>query len=195
MDDKKKQEEKKVVYEEAEEASDGINDDADLSLDMDIEIAKEKIIKLKEKLKKCSKEKEEYLDGWQRSKAEMINYRRRQEEQMAEWLKMAQAGLIKDLLPILDTIEAGIRNWGLGIKENKENYLEKIKEQLLKILTSYGLEEIKTIGEKFNPEFHEAIEQVESVENEDEIIVEEVQKGYLLNGKVLRAAKIKISKK
>ncbi len=195
MDDEKKQEEKKVVYEEAEEASDGINDDADLSLDMDIEIAKEKIIKLKEKLKKCSKEKEEYLDGWQRSKAEMINYRRRQEEQMAEWLKMAQAGLIKDLLPILDTIEAGIRNWGLGIKENKENYLEKIKEQLLKILTSYGLEEIKTIGEKFNPEFHEAIEQVESVENEDEIIVEEVQKGYLLNGKVLRAAKIKISKK
>jgi|SRR3989339_342586 len=191
MDDKKKQEEKKVVYEEAEEASDGINDDADLDMDM----AKEKIIKLKEKLKKCSKEKEEYLDGWQRSKAEMINYRRRQEEQMAEWLKMAQAGLIKDLLPILDTIEAGIRNWGLGIKENKENYLEKIKEQLLKILTSYGLEEIKTIGEKFNPEFHEAIEQVESVENEDEIIVEEVQKGYLLNGKVLRAAKIKISKK
>ncbi|KKR03666.1 MAG: Protein GrpE [Parcubacteria group bacterium GW2011_GWF2_39_13b] len=191
MDDKKKQEEKKVVYEEAEEASDGINDDADLDMDM----AKEKIIKLKEKLKKCSKEKEEYLDGWQRSKAEMINYRRRQEEQMAEWLKMAQAGLIKDLLPILDTIEAGIRNWGLGIKENKENYLEKIKEQLLKILTSYGLEEIKTIGEKFNPEFHEAIEQVESVENEDGIIVEEVQKGYLLNGKVLRAAKIKISKK
>ena len=191
MDDEKKQEEKKVVYEEAEEASDGINDDADLDMDM----AKEKIIKLKEKLKKCSKEKEEYLDGWQRSKAEMINYRRRQEEQMAEWLKMAQAGLIKDLLPILDTIEAGIRNWGLGIKENKENYLEKIKEQLLKILTSYGLEEIKTIGEKFNPEFHEAIEQVESVENEDEIIVEEVQKGYLLNGKVLRAAKIKISKK
>jgi len=191
MDDEKKQEEKKVVYEEAEEASDGINDDADLDMDM----AKEKIIKLKEKLKKCSKEKEEYLDGWQRSKAEMINYRRRQEEQMAEWLKMAQAGLIKDLLPILDTIEAGIRNWGLGIKENKENYLEKIKEQLLKILTSYGLEEIKTIGEKFNPEFHEAIEQVESVENEDGIIVEEVQKGYLLNGKVLRAAKIKISKK
>lgn len=186
MTNKQKQDEQEMIYEE-----DIGNDDVDLDVDM----AKEKINKLKEKLKKCSKEKEEHLDGWQRAKAEMINYRRRQEEQMAEWLKIAQAGLIKDLLPILDTIEAGIRNWELGIKENKENYLEKIKEQLLKILTNHGLEEIKTIGEKFNPEFHEAIEQVESAENEDGIIVEEVQRGYLLSGKVLRTSKVKVTKK
>lgn len=186
MTDEQKQNEQEIIYEEDNE-----NDDVDL----DVEIAKEKINKLKEKLKKCSKEKEEYLDGWQRSKAEMINYRRRQEEQTAEWLKMAQAGLISDLLPILDTLEAGFKNYDLRVKNEENIKLEPIKKQLLGILKKYGLEEMKTAGEKFNPEFHEAIEQVESAENEEGIIMEEAQKGYLLNGKVLRTSKVKVNKK
>lgn len=191
MIDEQNQNEQEVIYEE----DNGNEEDNESDADLDVDMVKEKINKLKEKLKKCSKEKDEYLDGWQRSKAEMINYRRRQEEQMAEWLKMASAGLINDLLPLMDTIEAGIKNWESGIKEKEENYLEKMKKQMLEILKHYGLEEIKATGEKFNPEFHEAIEQVESAENEEGIIVEEIQKGYLLNGRVLRTSKVKVSKK
>lgn len=189
MTDEQKQDEQEVIYEE-----DNGNDDADLDMDM----AKEKIDKLKEKLKKCSKEKEEYLDGWQRSKAEMINYRRRQEEQMTEWLKMAQAGLINDLLPVLDTyyareiyVKAGEE---AGLWKNKElDGSDVIINQLASILKKHGLEEIKTVGEKFNPELHDAIEQVIK-EGLEGIVIEEAQKGYLLNGKVLRTSKVKVSK-
>lgn len=186
MTDNQKQDEQELIQEE-----ENSNEDADLDLDM----AKGKIIKLKERIKKCSKEKEEYLDGWQRAKAEMINYRRRQEEQSAEWLKMAQAGLIKDLLPMLDTLEAGFKNYDLRFKNEENIKVKPIRDQLLDILKKYGLEEIETTGEKFNPEFHEAIEVAEDENREDGIIVEEIQKGYLLNGKVLRTSKVKVTKK
>ncbi|MFH1460800.1 MAG: nucleotide exchange factor GrpE, partial [Patescibacteria group bacterium] len=69
----------------------------------------------------------------------------------------------------------------------------QIKSQLENIFKKYGLAEIKSVGEKFNPEFHEAVEQIESKE-ESGTIVEEIQKGYLLNNKVLRPSKVKVSK-
>lgn len=151
--------------------------------------------KLKNKLKKCQQEKQEYLDGWQRAKADLINYRRRQEEQMKEWQKLINQGLICELLPVLDSLEAGISNYELRITNNKEkdSDLENIKKQLWEILKKHGLEEIKSLGQKFNPEFHETVESVES-DKEEGTIVEEVQKGYTLNGKVIRVAKVKVTK-
>jgi len=151
--------------------------------------------KLKEKLKKCQKEKQEYLDGWQRAQADLINYKRRQEEQMKEWQKLVNQELIIELLPVLDSLET--RNYAEIYAEprGKELFegINKIKEQLLVVLKKHGLEEIKSVGEKFNPEFHEAVESVESDEEEG-IIVEEIQKGYTLNGKVIRVAKVKVTK-
>lgn len=145
-----------------------------------------KIKKIKEKLKKCQEEKGQYLDGWQRAKADLINYKRRQEEQMEKWQKLINEGLIVDLLPVLDSLELGIKN-----QESRE--LEIIKKQFLKILENHGLDEIKSKGEKFNPEFHEAVESVQS-DKEEGRVVEEIQKGYTLNGEVIRTAKVKVSK-
>lgn len=175
-----------IIYDE--------NEDMAGDADLDIDEAKKIITKAKEKLKKCQEEKQEYLSGWQREKADFINFKRRQEEQAADWLKIAQAGLIKELLPVLDTLDAGIRNYDLGL-ENEENIKVKpIRDQLFDILKKHGVEEISTKGQKFNPELHEAIEIVESENDEEGIIGEEMQKGYLLNGKVLRTSKVKVTK-
>jgi molecular chaperone GrpE len=169
------------IYEEIEDGA-----------ELDVGAAKEKIGKLKEKLKKCQEDKHEYLTGWQREKADFINYKRRQEEQAGEWLKIAQAGLIKDLLPLADSLELGIRNWESGTGNEDKDHLEGIRKQLNDIFRKYGVEEIKAVGEKFNPEFHEAVESAEVAGGEEGKIMEEMQKGYLLNGKVLRVAKVKV---
>lgn len=186
MSDKQKDEQQIIYENEPGEMGDDFDFDGTGGSDQ----VRDKIKKIKEKLVKCSEEKQEYLAGWQRAQADFINYRKRQEEQVGEWLKMAESGLIADLLPVLDALEAAIRNHGGG---QDEGGAEAIKKQLEEILKNHGIEEIKAVGEKFNPEFHEAIEQVE-VGGEEGIIAEEAQKGYLLNGKIIRTSKVKVSK-
>ncbi len=150
----------------------------------------EKIKKIQEKLKKCQELKEEYLDGWQRAKADLINARKDDERRNQDFLKLANAVLISDILPVLDS-------FNLALEAHKNEEFSKgillIKMQLEDALKKYGLEEIKSLGEKFNLQFHEIIQEMES-EKEEGIITEEIQKGYLLNGKVLRPARVKISK-
>lgn len=143
-----------------------------------------KVEKLRKKLEQCRKEKEDYLTGWQRAQADLVNYKRRQEEQMTEWQKLMGEKVINDLLPILDSLERGTKTEGV----------RQIKEQFWGILENYGLKEIKSTGEKFNPEFHEAIESVLSDGDEENVVTEELQKGYILNNKVIRTAKVKIIK-
>lgn len=140
-----------------------------------------KIKKLKKKLQECQKDKEEYLTQAQRAGADLINYRRRQEEALQELRKYSQEALIKDLLPVLGSLLA-------GSEENED--IKRIKDQLESVLK---IKEIKALGEQFNPEFHEAIERVKSNKPSGSI-VEEVQKGYLLYDKVLRPTKVRVSK-
>ena len=145
---------------------------------------KSKIKKLKKKLKECQKEKEKYLTGWQRAQADLINYRRRQEEIMEEFRKYSQESLIREILPVLDSLRIG---------QEQIPELKTIKKQLKIILEKHNLKGIKAKGEKFNPEFHEAVEMVESNKESGEI-TEEIQKGYMLGEKVLRASKVKVNK-
>ncbi|NQV00623.1 MAG: nucleotide exchange factor GrpE [Parcubacteria group bacterium] len=140
--------------------------------------------KLKKRLKECQKQKEEYLTQAQQARADLINFRRRQEQFLEELKKYGQADFIKELLQVLDSLE-------IGSKNNED--LKQIQEQLEDILRKYNLKEIKTKGEKFNPEFHEAVEQVKSKE-ESGIIIQEIQKGYIIEDKVLRASKVKVAK-
>jgi len=152
-----------------------------------------KLEKLKEKFKECQKEKQEYLAGWQRTQADFINFKRRQEEQTGEWLKIFGEGLMRDILPVLDSLESGIRNQKSEIKEQELTGLTGVKKQLLGVLKKHGLEEMSSLGEKFDPSRHEAVAEIESEGRSGEV-AEEVQKGYLLNGKILRAAKVKVTK-
>ncbi len=160
------------------------NDTVEYIPEQDDEAA-DKIKKIKEKLKKCQKEKEEYLAGWQRAKADLINYKREQEQKISDYYKFANEGLVLEILLVLDSFEE-------AIKHSRDEGIKQLYNQFLGILKSNGLEEIKALGEKFNPEFHESIGGVKSDEKSG-IVVEEAQKGYKLHGKVLRPSKVKIS--
>jgi len=144
-----------------------------------------KIKKIKKALKQCQKEKEEYLAGWQRAKADLINYKKEQEQKISDYYKFANQGLILEILMVLDSFEG-------ALKHEKNEAIEQLYNQLKNILKNQGLEEIKAIGEKFNPEFHESVGEVKG--KKPGFIVKEVQKGYKLNNKVIRPSRVKISK-
>ncbi|OWK27075.1 MAG: nucleotide exchange factor GrpE [Parcubacteria group bacterium GW2011_GWA2_38_13b] len=136
----------------------------------------------------------EYLNGWKRAKADFINYKKRQEEAIVMFRKYAREDFVLEFLPIIDNFDEAVKH--LPENENQSRWIQgivAIKTQLGGILKNHGVQEIKTISEKFNPEFHEAVEAVES-EKESGMILEELRKGYTLNGKVIRAAKVRISK-
>ncbi len=140
--------------------------------------------KIKDKLKECQKEKEEYLTQAQRARADLINHKRRQEEMKDNLADSLEANIVRDFLPILDSLKAGAK---------KDKGIEQVLNQFQQELIKKGLEEIKSLGQKFNPEIHEAIEEIESKE-EPGIIVEVVQDGYRINNLILRPSKVKISK-
>lgn len=145
--------------------------------------------------KKCQKQAEEYLNGWKRAKADLINYKKRQEEIAGEFIKFANEDLIFEFLPILDNFTLAAQHLPKELKNSEwVKGIFQIKNQLENLLTARGVEEIKSAGEKFNPEFHEAIEEIKSSDKKTGMIVEEIQKGYKLNGKVIRAAKVKVAK-
>jgi len=145
--------------------------------------------KLRKKLKECQAEKQKYLDGWQRTQADFANFRRRNEEQLVEWSKTLGEGLIKDILPVLDSLDAAIAT------NPKDQGLLTLRNQLQTVLKKHGLEEIKAVNEKFNPQHHEVVECEEGGnEHGGEIVLREIQKGYILNGKLIRAAKVKVKK-
>jgi len=139
------------------------------------------IKKLKEKLKVAEEKAKEHLDGWQRAQAEFVNVRKRDEEAKTDFFKFAKSDLIEQLLPVVDSLELSLPHG------NKE--LEVIYKQLLSVLKSNGVEEENPMGEDFDPRRHEAIGTLEGEENK---ILEVMQKGYILSGKIIRPAKVKI---
>lgn len=147
--------------------------------------------KLDEDIKNLEQKAEEYLDGWKRAKADFINYKKEQEQTMSEFVKFANSSLILQILPVLDNFNLAIKHLPEGFKENEWiKGIFHIKTQLEDILKNQGIEEIKSEGEKFNPEIHEIV----GGESEGDMIVEEIQKGYRLHGKVIRAARVKVEK-
>ena len=153
--------------------------------------------KKEKKLEECQKQRDEYLAGWQRSRADFLNYKKDEMARIREILKYANEDLILKILPILDNFEKAEKEIP---EDKKDEYLEgllQIKRQLQDFLKNQGVEEIKSLNEKFDPNFHEVVEPAfaeAAAGKESGIIIEEVQKGYLLNGKVLRPAKVKINK-
>jgi len=142
----------------------------------------------------CQKKRDEYLAGWQRSRADFLNYKKEEAERIKELFKYVNEGLVLKILPILDNFEQAQKEIP---QEKKDQFLDgllNIKNQLKDFLRKQGVEEIKALGEKFDPNFHEVAEEVETKDKESGIIIEEVKKGYKLNGRVIRPAKVKISK-
>ncbi|MDD5551800.1 MAG: nucleotide exchange factor GrpE [Candidatus Pacebacteria bacterium] len=153
---------------------------------------KKKIKKIKSQLKQCQKEKEGYLKGWQKERAEFINYRKAEEKSLEHKEGALKIEIISEILPILDNLERAEKDMPKDLKNN--NWVKgmmNIKEQMKNFLKREGVEEMKE--EKiFNPEIHEAVAVGKGEEDE---ILEIFQKGYFLNGRVLRPAKVKVAQK
>lgn len=159
------------------------------------ENAAEAIKKLRERLKKAESEKQEYLTGWQRAKADMVNARKRDEAERKDFIKYANEALIADLVPVLDSFDMAMgnkeawekadKNWRMGV--------EYIYTQLIKALTENGLVEINPLNEKFDHARHEATTYEPVTDAKlDHVITAVIQKGYSLNGKVLKVPKVKV---
>lgn len=159
------------------------------------EHAGDAVKKLREKLKACETEKQEFLTGWQRAKADLINARKRDEEAKAEFAKYANERLIDGLIPALDSFELATGNKEIWEKVDKNwrTGVEYILNQLKQALNEAGLEEINPVGERFDPKRDEAAEYVpvESAEQNHQIIAV-IKKGYSLNGRPMRPPKVKV---
>ena len=148
---------------------------------------------LKKKLEECLKQKDEYLAGWQRARADFLNYKKEEMERISALLAYSGEELILKILPILDNFELVEKKMPEDLKKDESvKGILQIKNQILDFLKNQGVDEIKTVGEKFDPNLHEAVETQDG--QESGIILEEVQKGYMINGRLLRAAKVKVAR-
>ncbi len=151
-------------------------------------------------LEKCLKEKDEYLDGWKRAKADLINYKKDEAKRFEMMMKFSQEAIIKDLIMVLDNFDLALA--ALEKESKAENgsaeltikgiYL--IRTQLEDILKQNGLERvIISVGQPFDPFLQEAIASVDS-DQPSGTVIEEVERGYLLHGKLARPARVKVAK-
>ncbi len=148
------------------------------------------IKKVQKELKESKKIIQDYLAGWKRERADFLNFKKAESERIEKYINITKTELISDLLPILDNIYLAEKelpkedNWVrgfLGIKAQIEDFLKK-----------QGVEEIICLKKRFDPHFHEAVEQAKG--EKPGIVVEVIQKGYILNNKVIRPARVKVTK-
>ena len=134
----------------------------------------------------------ELTETLQRLQAEFENYKKRIEKELSNFAKIANKETIKKLLPIIDDFELALKN--CRAKDDFYKGIELIYSHLIDALHSQGLKHIECVGKKFDPYYHEALLTEES-DKEDNMILEELQKGYVLNDKVIRHSKVKVAKK
>lgn len=157
--------------------------------------------KIERQLGECEKKAAEYLAGWQRERANFLNYKKEEMERIANLVVYANEEMILKILPILDNFNVAEKKLSEDLRKDEHiKGLLQIKNQIQDLFKNQGLEEIKSLGEKFDPNFHEIIGEVSPSEAsakegkniEPGTIIEEIQKGYKINGRLLRPARVKI---
>lgn len=131
-------------------------------------------------------------DALQRERADVINVRRRHEEQIANLKTVVKAGVVSDLLPVVDNFERALKHVPDELKEN--DYVKGVQgvvKQFEKTLEDIGVTRIKTVGEVFDPKYHEAVS-MEEGEGDTEVVSEELQAGYALGDEVIRHAMVRV---
>ncbi len=142
-------------------------------------------------LENCEKEKKEYLEGWQRAKADFINHKKDEAKRMEDLARFIISGLIQDIFPVLDSFDLAL---GHELPKDAEKGILLIRSQFEDVLKRRGLGQIKVdLGEDFNPEKHESIGDMASDQPEGSV-AEVVQKGYVFKDRVLRPARVRLAK-
>ncbi|MBU0598665.1 nucleotide exchange factor GrpE, partial [Patescibacteria group bacterium] len=148
-----------------------------------------------QELAMAKKKMEEYLNGWKRAKADYSNLKKESDKKMQDTVQFANAALILQLLPIFDNFKLAWQHIPEEHKKSDEwlKGIEQIKNQFRDLLKNLGIEEIKTVGEKFNPEIHESVAKEKIAGKASGIITDEVVPGYKLFDKTLEPAKVKVA--
>jgi molecular chaperone GrpE len=148
---------------------------------------------IERQLAEAQEEAKTNLAGWQRSQADFENYKRREEAKQKDLLEFAKEVTIVKLLPTLDALQQGLRHAPAGVDQNWLKGIEGTLQNLDRVLAEMGVRKIEAVGKPFDPNFHEAVREVAG--EQDGIVVEDLQTGYEINGKVIRPSQVVISKK
>lgn len=176
---------------EQENGNSEVNQEA---FESNVEASLEALEALKNELAECHSKADEYLDGWQRARAEFANYKKRVERDQALVYQNASGNIIKRYLDVLDDLERALKNrpeddegasWAAGI--------ELIYRKLSMILESEGVKVMDADGKIFDPNLHEAISHEPAENHESGQIIEVVKQGYLLGDRVLRPALVRVA--
>ena len=145
---------------------------------------------LEQALAKAKEKVEIYLNNWQRSQADFVNYKRRSEQEREEIGKYANSRLILSLLPVLDDIERAFTSITPAIaKTDWAKGVRLIEKKFRSALEAQGLCQIVALGQMFDPNYHEAAMQIKGKEG---LVITEIQKGYMLNDRILRPAVVAV---
>lgn len=150
---------------------------------------------LERQLEQAQAEAEKNLAGWQRAQADYANLKKENEKRGEEFFALANAAFMAEVLPVYNHFKLALKHipedqsnqdWVVGIKQ--------IAKQFQDFLKKYKVEEIATVGKKFDPKVHEAVAHENKEGFEEDVIFEEIQPGYLVEGRLLNPAKVKVAK-
>jgi len=153
------------------------------------------IEELQSQLAQKTQETQEYYDRLLRLAAELENLKKRQEREMADLRQFANENLLKELLPVLDNLERALEHGRQAeAPEALMEGLELVNQDFLKVLSRFGATPLDSLGERFDPAYHHAVMEEEATEVEDQTVLKELQKGYLLQNRLLRPAMVVVSR-
>jgi molecular chaperone GrpE len=178
-----------------EDLLEALGEEVHLHLDEERQEKEKEIGELKKKLEEKEKEIKEYHDRLLRLAADFENYKKRAARDKEDWTKFANEDLLRTILPFIDNLERAI-NHAQKVADTGV-LIEGVRltiQQILQSLNKFGLSSFQSIGKPFDPTVHEAMLVVETDTHEPNQVVEEFQKGYLLNDRLLRPATVSVSK-
>ena len=162
--------------------------------------AEDSVADLKAALSAAEQAGKEHEDRFMRLYAEFENYKKRSSREAREYRKFANEALIKEMLPVIDNLERAIQS-SLGQENQKEGLNSCILEgvsmtlsEILKVMDRFHVKPVEALGKSFDPNFHEAVGQEESDEVDDNTVIREYQKGYLLHDRLIRPAMVVVSR-
>lgn len=193
--DEQKLEEMQQEIDEAEaaqeDAAEGSEEEAPEEAASEGAAMQEEIEALKGQVEKLTGDLQEKKDRLLRLQADFDNFRRRSAKEREEISAVVTQNFCKDMLPLLDNFERAMAAETKDVEAFQKG-VEMIFTQFQEVLKKNGLEQIEAVGQKFNPNFHQAVMRVEDPEKEDDTVAQELQKGYMVKGRVIRPSMVQV---
>jgi molecular chaperone GrpE len=153
---------------------------------------KQDLVNLEKTLEEERKRNEEYLTNLRYLQADFENYRKRVDREIRELEEFSTLGLVRKLIPVLDDLDLAVTSASKAEDEGLLEGVKMVQKSLGSALETEGLQSIEAVGKPFDPSSHEAVDKVQGKDNSEDMVVEEMRKGYTFKGKVLRPSAVKV---